>query len=60
MVFLLKAIIFLTGMGFIIPYTIAGLTQDKKDLKKTALIFGLTWVLLLIITVTEFWIYQMK
>ncbi|HEY2583878.1 MAG TPA: hypothetical protein VGI43_18860 [Mucilaginibacter sp.] len=55
MIFILKAIIAVTGFGFTLAYFVPGLANpDKKKLKRSGLIFISTWLLLMVITIIEF------
>jgi len=57
MMFLLKVVICFAGLAFSLYYLVSGLSGDIKALKKAAVVFGLTWVLLVLISVAEYLIF---
>jgi Ca2+/Na+ antiporter len=57
MIFALKIIIMFAGMGYTLAYFIPGILGDKKKLKKAGIIFIFSWVLLVLISVIEFYYF---
>ena len=58
MISALKYIIGIAGIAFAIAYFILGIYNgDKRSLKKSVIFFSFTWVLIIFITMLEFFYY---